>query len=138
MRRATYLLPRAEGDPADGEVVIFDSHTLSGGGGIDDNFARWRGMMKTADGAAVPESAAKREDFEKDGVKVAMMEVPGKYTPSAMGPTPPAGPVDNALMLAAVVQVNGTSIYIRGTGPTATMEKHRADFRALLESIRPQ
>jgi len=136
MRKAEYTLPRVEGDGSDGELVMFDQRTLSGGGSVDDNLARWRGMMTTPDGKPVSADQAVREDFEGDGVKVAMIDVPGRYTPSQMPGAPAAAAVDNGRMLAAVVDVKGFQVYIRAVGPDATMVKHREAFKTFLGSFR--
>jgi hypothetical protein len=137
MRRAQYLLPRVEGDAADGELVIFDQRSLSGGGGVEDNLARWRGMMTATDGSPLPPEATTREDFEVNGVRVAMIDVSGRYAPSQMPGMPASDPLDEARMLAAVVQAEGQVFYIRATGPARTMAAHRDGFKAFLSSFRP-
>lgn len=136
MRKAEYTLPRVEGDTTDGELVMFDQRTLSGGGSVDDNLARWRGMMQTPDGKPVPQEQATREDFEANGVKIAMIDVPGKYTPSMMPGAPAAQPIDNGRMLAAVVDVQGFQVFVRAVGPDATMQKHRDAFKTFLGSFK--
>ena len=137
MRRAQYLLPRVEGDAADGELVIFDQRSLSGGGGVEDNLARWRGMMTATDGSPLPPEATTREDFEGNGIRVAMIDVSGRYAPSQMPGMPASDSLDDARMLAAVVQAEGQVFYIRATGPAQTMAAHREGFKAFLSSFRP-
>lgn len=136
MRREQFALPRAEGDEEDGELVVFDSRSLGGGGGTDDNLARWRSMMTTRAGTPVSAEAAKREDLEQNGMKIALLDVAGRYTPAQMPGVPVGGPKDDYRMLAAVIEAGDERVFIRATGPAATMAKHAAAFREYVLSVR--
>ena len=135
MRKAQYALPRAEGDPEDGEVVVFFFGAREGGN-LEDNLARWRGQFKTADGKPVGDDAVKRESITIDNMKVTLLEVNGRYDPGMMPGAPARGPSDNFRMIAAVVESPGGNWFIKATGPSATMAKHEAGVRAFLNSVR--
>lgn len=135
MRKAQFVLPRAEGDSEDGEMILFYFGRTEGGS-VADNLARWRDMFKTADGNKVGDDAVKSETFEVNGLKVTMLEVTGRYAPSAMPGAAPQEPRDNYRMLAAVVETPNGPWFFRGTGPVATMAAHAENLRKLLNSVR--
>lgn len=135
MRKAQYVLPRAEGDGEDGEMILFYFGRTEGGS-VADNLARWRDMFKTADGGKIGDDAVKTETFEVNGLKVTMLEVTGRYAPSMMPGAPPQEPRDNYRMLAAVVETPSGPWFFRGTGPVATMAAHAENLRKLLNSVR--
>lgn len=136
MRTAQFSLPAAEGDTVDGELVVFDSRSLGGGGDIESNLNRWREMMTGADGGRVSDEAVKRETIESDGIKTVIIDISGRYAPSQMPGAPASKPLDSARMLAAVVELGNERHYIRATGPMATMTKHYDAFRAYVTSAK--
>ena len=135
MRKAQFVLPRAEGDAEDGEMILFYFGRTEGGS-VADNLTRWRDMFKTADGAKIGDDAVKTETFEANGLKVTLLEVSGRYAPSAMPGSAPQQPRDNFRMLAAVVETPNGPWFFRGTGPVATMSAHAENMRKLLKSVR--
>lgn len=136
MRKAQFLLPRAEGDSEDGEMILF-YFGRNEGGGVADNIARWRGMFTTTEGKPVGDEAVKQEKFEANGLAITLLDVVGRYAPSAMPGAPATGPKDDYRMLAAVIETPGGPWFFRGTGPRATMEAHLPAFREMLNSVKP-
>ncbi len=135
-RKAQFVLPRAEGDAEDGELVVF-YFGPGEGGGVQDNLMRWRGMFTQPDGSPLPEDHGTSETFEAGGLRVTLLDVSGRYAPApmpGMGATPPR---DNFRMLAAVVETPGGPWFFRATGPAATMSRHREAFRSMLASVKP-
>ncbi len=136
MRKAQFLLPRAEGDSEDGEMILF-YFGRNEGGGVADNIARWRGMFTTAEGKPVGDEAVKQEKLEANGLAITLLEIAGRYAPSAMPGAPATGPKDDYRMLAAVIETPSGPWFFRGTGPRATMESHLPAFREMLRSVKP-
>ena len=88
MRVAQYSLPRAAGDTADAELVVY--YFGGSGGTVEANIERWVGQMQQPDGR--PSSAvAKRQSRTVNGLKVTLVDVPGTYvaemTPGASSVT---------------------------------------------------
>jgi hypothetical protein len=67
------------------------------------------------------------------GLTVETVDVQGTYTP-AMGPMPRV-PRPGWRLLGAVVRGQGPPWYVHAVGPAATIEKARAGFDALIESV---
>ncbi|GMU83883.1 MAG: hypothetical protein AMXMBFR47_37530 [Planctomycetota bacterium] len=133
-RKAQYVISKVEGDPEDGEAVVFFFGTGQGGN-VALNLDRWRGMFSGPDGAPLPAEAAKTETFEAGPMKITLLDVVGRYTPSSMG-RPQGGPKDNYRMLGAVIETPGGNWFVRATGPNATMEKNRAAMIEFLKSAK--
>src|SRR5262245_62153313 len=133
MRQAQYTLPAAAGDPAEGECVVF--YFGSGqGGDAKANVDRWRAMFTTADGGPAPYKVG---ETKVAGRVITKMESTGIYQPSPMafGGTPPP-PRPDWMMLGAIVPGGDANWFFRCTGPKKTLEAERANFDALLASIR--
>jgi hypothetical protein len=56
-----------------------------------------------------------------------------KARPMAPGP---GTPMPDTLVLGAIVNTGKAQVFLKGWGPKATMEKHRAAFDAMLASIK--
>ena len=133
MRQAQYTLPAAAGDPAEGECVVF-YFGAGQGGDAKANVDRWRAMFTTADGGPAPYKVG---EMKVAGRAITKMESTGTYQPSAMafGGAPPE-PKPNWMMLGAIVPGGDANWFFRCTGPKKTLEAERANFDALLASIR--
>lgn len=133
-RKGQYVIPKAEGDSDDGEAIVFFFGSTQGGN-VALNLDRWRSMFSGPDGAPLPAEAAKTETFDAGHMKVTLLDVTGRYTPSSMG-RPQGGPKDNYRMLGAVIETPGGNWFVRATGPNATMEKNRAAMIEFLKSAK--
>lgn len=135
MRQAQYLLPRAEGDSEDGELILF-YFGEGQGGGVENNLQRWREMFTTADGKPLPDEAVVRETFEANGLRVTLLDVAGRYAPMVM-PGQAATPARDAYrMVAAVVETPRGNYFFRATGPIGTIAVHRSAIRQMLTTVR--
>ena len=133
MRKAQYALPAAAGDPAEGECVVF-YFGPGQGGDVQANVDRWRNMFTAAGGTPGP---SKVGEIKVGGRTITRVEASGTYTPTAMGmgsEPPPAKP--GWMMLGAVVPGPEANWFFRCAGPKKTIEAERANFDALLASIR--
>src|SRR5688572_21553516 len=76
MRVAQFVLPRAAGDAADADIVVY--YFGGSGGTVEANIERWLGQMQQSDGK--PSSAvAKRELRTINTLKVTLVDVSGTY-----------------------------------------------------------
>jgi hypothetical protein len=131
MRVAEIALPSAAGDAVNGELVAF-YFGPGQGGSVDDNIDRWVGQME---GAGEP----KRETFFAGGMPVTTVEVGGTFSATSMRPDAPAGPPqENFRMLGAIAESPRGSVFIKATGPDATMQAHRERFMEFVKSFQPK
>lgn len=133
MRQAQYALPPAAGDPAEGECVVF-YFGKGQGGDAKANVDRWRAMFTTRDGGPAPYKVG---EMTVAGRVITRMESTGTFQPSAMTfGAAPAAPKPDWMMLGAIVPGGDANWFFRCTGPKKTLEAERANFDALLASIR--
>ena len=134
MRQAQFTLPRAAGDDADGELIVY--FFPGGAGDAESNINRWRGMFTTSDGAPIGDEAVVRSQFTAGDLHVTMIDIAGRYSPAQMpGVTASAGG-DQYRMYAAVVEGGGQQWYVKATGPARTMTEQRETFMAFMRSLR--
>lgn len=119
MRIATYKVPRAAGDGADGDVSV-----MQAGGGIDANVERWIGQFG-------PDAKAKSKRTTKtiNNLKVTIVEAEGTY--GGMGDKV----MENAALLGAIVETPDMPHFFKLTGPKKTVQSARAELDTLLSSI---
>jgi len=135
-RRAQYRVGRQEGDPADGEVVVF--HFAGGGGSVEENVRRWAGQFRKADGGPVETEDLVRETYEAGGLTVHLVEIAGFYAAGAMmGGSDRPSEIEYRL-LGGIVETPDGPWFFKATGPAATMAAARDDFRRMLRSVRQQ
>jgi hypothetical protein len=131
MRKHQYLLPRAEGDPGDGELVVF--HFGGGGGSVEANIERWAGQFEQEDDGSTRERATIRE-AEVNGMKTTFIDMGGRYKAET---SPGSGErVDRPdyRMLAAVIESDHGAYYVKAIGPRATLERWSDAFESYVNS----
>ncbi|MEO7970692.1 MAG: hypothetical protein ABI698_05285, partial [bacterium] len=84
MRIAQYKLPKAEGDSADAELVVY-YFGQGQGGSKQANIDRWLNQMQQADGSPSNEKA-KIENITVNGLVVTTVDVLGKYNGGMASP----------------------------------------------------
>ena len=121
MRVAELTYDIADEKLADVDLVFF--HFPGGGGGTQANLDRW---VKQFEGQPVTESSV--ESFGAS--KVHFLQVKGTYLDG-----PPFGgtktPREGYMMLAAVVESEKGSVFLKMTGPEASIEAAKAAFKTL-------
>jgi hypothetical protein len=124
MRKASYVVPRADGDPEDGELSVAQA-----GGSLDQNIARWAGQFdrKPAD--------VKRHARTVNGLDVTLVEIRGEYAGMAMPGAPAAGKKGGWALLGAIVATNPPTFF-KLTGPEKTVTGAQAGFDALVDSLK--
>ncbi len=126
MRLAQYTLP---GEAGTAELIVF-YFGPGQGGSADANITRWAGQFKDSQG----EPQISR--FEQGGLKLSIVRVTGTYAPSSMGAMMPAPPPQSDSALFGLIVEGGPkgSLFIRSTGPKATMEAQDALLEAFARS----
>ena len=133
MRKAQYRLPRVDGDPEDGELVVF--HFPGQGGSIEANIKRWMGQFSPDETGGGP-SKAELTPRTANGVRLMLVDVSGTYRPSSGPMMRPGDPKKGYRMLAAIAQSPSGPWFFKLTGPRKTIDKWRQDFLAFLDTIR--
>ena len=131
MRKAQYSLPAALGDPEPGQCAVF-YFGAGQGGDIQGNVDRWAAQFADAAGG---QPAPKVTEGTVAGRKVMKVTTEGTYTPSPMmggDLTPRPG----QMLLGAIVEGPDSNWFFKCTGPKKTVQLHRKEFDALIDSVR--
>jgi len=131
MRKAQYLLPRAEGDPEDAELVVY--HFPEQGGSISSNISRWVGQMTRPDGSPASDDAQISERQVR-GKEVTLLDVRGTYR-GMMGPRSQGTPKPGFRMLGAIVDTRNGPWFFKLTGPAATVAQWSGSWGEFVESF---
>jgi hypothetical protein len=131
MRKATYLIPRAQGDTEDGELGVF-YFGPGQGGGIEANVDRWVKQFKD-----VPAERVRREDRTTNGMRTHVIEVQsGTFNANSMGHGGEKLKKNYAL-LGAIVEAPSGAYFFKLTGPKKTVTAAKKPFDALIASVKP-
>ncbi len=126
MRKATYKIPKADGDADDAELSVTQA-----GGSVDANVDRWsKQFEKTAD------DTTRREVRTVGSVKVTVVELTGTFA-SGM-PGQPSNPKTDWAMLGAVVETQPQLTFFKLTGPKKTVLAAKSEFDQLIGGLRPK
>jgi hypothetical protein len=128
MRKASYKITAAPGDPEDAEAAVYYFGPTSGGS-IEANIQRWTSQFPD-----VPADNVKRVERQANGMKQTVIDVQGTYDASSMT-IKEAGKKPNFRMLAAVVETPAGSYFFKLTGPQKTVESARSAYFAMLDSV---
>lgn len=133
MRVAQFKLPKAEGDKEDAELVLY-YFGANQGGTAEANIDRWISQMQQADGGASKDKA-KTENLAVNGLKVATVDVVGRYTAEM---APGSGTFyDNAnyRLRAAVIETPKGNYFVKLVGPAKTVGRWEQSFTDYLKSV---
>jgi hypothetical protein len=139
-RLAQYLVPKAEGDPAQPQFIVF--HFGRGcAGSVEDNVKRWMGMMRQPDGGDTAK-VAKRSTSDRDGLKITSVDAPGTYLDRPFPMAQQFTERPNYRMLAAVVETTREGgdgpYYLRLVGPAKSVAAAKPGWDGLLASLKPR
>jgi len=129
-RYAQFRLPRADGDDADAELVIFRGL----GGSVKANVDRWKQQFIPPEGKTIDDVSTLKQ-MKVGGFPATYLDVRGTYqdsVPGSMKVTKRPG----YRMLAVQVDGDKNPYHFKLTGPTKTIEKHKKDFDKWLESFK--
>jgi hypothetical protein len=128
MRKAQLQVPGASADQA--ADVTFFYFGESGGGGVEANAQRWLKQFSGKPGAE------KVEPQEINGTKVTLVTTEGTFA-SGM-PGGPATPLENQALLGAIIEHPDGLVFVKMTGPVATVKAAREKFLAFLKTALPE
>jgi hypothetical protein len=131
VRVAEYRL-NGSGGPAEMAVFYFGKNQ---GGGLEDNIRRWAGQFSDTSTTSPGAQVAR---IERDGLRIALVKTEGTYNPGSMGPmAPQQGPKENFALFGLVVEGGPEgSVFIKVTGPKATLAEQDADLEKMAQSVR--
>jgi hypothetical protein len=135
MRVAQFTIPRAPGDSADAELVLY--YFGGSGGSVEANIDRWIGQMQQPDGR--PSSAvAKRSSRTVNGLEVTLVDVSGTYVAEMSPGASERHNSPNFRLRAAVVTTPKGPYFIKLTGPAKTVAASEPAFERFLSSLKYQ
>lgn len=134
MRKAQYLLPRAEGDTEDASLVVF-YFGASGGGGREANLTRWAGQFEQVDGS---DSTAKMKTADRtvNGLAVTDVELSGTYVAET---TPGSGVrvrKEGWRMIASIIEAPAGAYYPKLVGPDKTVTRWEPFYRSFVDALK--
>jgi hypothetical protein len=132
MRVAEFVVPHADGDSEDAELIVY--YFGSGAGTTDANIDRWIGQIQQPDGSATRDKA-KRSTQTINGLHVTMVDASGRYVAEMRPGASEHFNKPGFRLRAAVVETPHGPYYIKMTGPEKTMGAADADFTAFLGSL---
>jgi len=135
MRVAEFVLPKATGDPEDGELIVYFFGGT--GGSVEANIERWIGQMQQPDGRGSSE-AARRSERTVNGLSVALLDVSGTYIAEVRPGSTDRHSKPGFRMRAAVVTTPRGPFFIKAVGPAKTMRRWNDAFDAFTDSLRFQ
>jgi hypothetical protein len=137
LRVAQYKLPKAEGDSADAELVVY-YFGQGQGGSAQANIDRWLNQMQQPDGSPSKEKA-KIENMTVNGMPVTTVDVLGKYNGGMASPgaAPSATPADmsNYRLRAAIIETPKGSYFVKLTGPQKTVGRWEQAYTDYIKSF---
>jgi len=123
-RTVQFKIPKAAGDPEDGELVVYH-FGKNGGGGVDANIKRWKYQFKNA-----TEGKTTLDKFKVGTIEVVYLDVQGtylfKFPPNAPNAKTTEKPDFRALNV--IFQSPNGPYYFKFTGPAKTVESQKKAF----------
>jgi hypothetical protein len=112
------------GDAGPGVVTV-----MGAGGTVEENLNRWRKQFQGQPAEAVSNRTV-------NGLPVTLLTLTGTYLdkPAPMSPQPGV-PREGWTMTGVVIEAPQGLIFVKGWGPSATMDGAKAAFEALVSSI---
>ena len=133
MRLADFILPKAEGDPEDANLVV----TFFGGQGgtVQANFDRWLTQMEQPDGRP-SKDLAKTSILKTHDLTLSIVDLPGTYVAEKAPGSTEHYNKPGFHLRAAVIEGQGGPYFIRLVGPARTVAKWDAAALAFFNSLR--
>ena len=128
MRKASFIVPRADGDSEDGELTVF-YFGPGQGGSVDANVDRWIKQF-----GEVKPSDVRRADREANGLRQHTVELDSGTFSAGMGAA--GKPKDKFGLVGGIVESPSGAYFFKMTGPSKTIKKAKADFYKLLDSVK--
>ncbi len=134
MRKAQFKLPKQGADTEDASLVVF-MFGKGEGGSVDDNLQRWVGQYEQPDGRKSSE-VAQRTTRKVNGMNVTELDVSGTCVAETMPGSGQRLRKENWRTLAAIVESDHGSYFVKLMGPAATVAHWEPGFRQYISSAR--
>ena len=125
MRKVTYLVPKVDGDPENGDLSISQA-----GGGADANIKRWGTQFTGGSGPTITTRMV-------GPLRVILVEIHGTYDgggmPGANAPAP--APKPDWALLGAIVEATTPPYFFKLTGPAKTIAAAHGAFDDMVASF---
>jgi hypothetical protein len=132
MRIAEFVIPRAQGDAEDGELIVYYFGT--GAGTIDANIDRWIGQIQQPDGSPSKDKA-RRTSQTVNGLRLTLVDAEGTYVAEMRPGSTDRYNKPGFRLRAAVVETPRGPYYIKMTGPAKTIAAADGAFTAFVGSL---
>jgi hypothetical protein len=133
MRVAEFILPKAAGDPEDGDLVLY---FFGGqGGDVEANVNRWLGQMEQPDGKPSKDRAT-RESKTINGLAVTVLDITGTYVAEVRPGSTERFNKPGFRMRTAVVQTPRGPHFVKMVGPAKTIARWNEAFAGFLASLK--
>lgn len=128
MRKAEFVLPGPGGD-----VRLIVYRFAGGAGGFTANIERWKSQMTAP--AGVEPTITERE---VGGMKLASIDVVGRFAGQSMPGAPPQPAIDDARLLAVAIEASGGDPwYLKLVGAKPTVDLWAGAWETMLGSLAP-
>jgi len=134
MRKAQYLLPRADGDAQDASLVVY-YFGAGGGGGREANLERWAGQFEQPDGTASAERL-KSSDRTVNGLAVTDVELSGTYVAETAPGSGERVREEGWRMIASIIDTPAGAYYAKLVGPEKTVTRWEPSYRAFVDGLK--
>jgi hypothetical protein len=134
-RTHEFMLPRADADKEDAELVVL--YLAGGGGGTEANIKRWKDGMAAPLGKSI-DDVTKVTEFKVGDVPITYVEISGTYLykfPPA-SPNAKVTPKENFRFIGVVFDSKDGPFFIKLAGPALTVQAHKGDFDAWLKAFK--
>lgn len=135
MRVAEFVLPKADGDAEDGDVVIY--YFGGQGGDVEANINRWLGQMQQSDGRA-SKNVATRTTTSVNGLQVTTLDVSGTYVAEVRPGSAEHFNKPGFRMRAVLVPTPRGPYFIKMLGPDKTVRRWAPSFDVFLGTLKYQ
>jgi len=130
LRYAQFRVPRADGDEADAELIIFKGL----GGTVKQNVDRWKGQFIPPEGKTLDDVSTLKK-MKVGGYSATYLDVRGTYRDMMPGSTK-VTKRPGYRMLALQVDGDQKPYHIILRGPAKTIEKHKKEFDDWLKAFK--
>lgn len=134
MRRAQFVLPGADGAAEATLVVYFFG--AGGGGGVEANVTRWAGQFEQPDGSDSLDALV-RTERRLHGMDVTDVALSGTYVAETSPGSGEHVDEEDWSLRAAILDAPEGAYYVKLVGPSATVLRWEASYRAFLEAVGP-
>lgn len=133
MTKEIYSLPRAEGDPEDGDLAVSFYPGMKNVP-LEQHVARYAGQFQQPDGRPTSE-VLKTTELEETAHPTTLIDVSGRYNAGSMfGPKQP--PKDDFRMMTAIVNTPEGPWFFKLVGPAKTVARHEEAFLELVREAK--